>query len=74
MRDLERMRQELERQGKLSALKTLAETPEAAALRRQVRPEALREPEEMRSALSRLLQSPEGQALAKKIREAMEHG
>lgn len=74
MQDLERLRQELERQGKLSALKTLADTPEAAALQRQVSPERLKRPENMQAELKKLLQTPEGQALARRIREAMEHG
>ena len=74
MQDLERLQQQLERQGKLDALRTLADSPEAAALHGQVRPEQLKNPEAMKAALTQLLQSREGQALAKKIREAMDHG
>lgn len=74
MQDLERLQQQLERQGKLDALRTLADSPEAAALQGQVRPEQLKNPEAMKAALTQLLQSREGQALAKKIREAMDHG
>lgn len=74
MQDLERLQRELERQGKLEALKTLSATPEAAALQQKLDPTQLKDPEGIKNALAQLLQSREGQALAKKIRDAMDHG
>ena len=74
MQDLERLRQELQRQGKLDAVQSLAASPEAAALQGKVDPAALKDPEALKAALSQLLQSREGQALARRIQEAMEHG
>ena len=74
MQDLQKLREELERQGKLSALQTLSESPEARALRGQLPEDALSDPAKTRAALERLLQSREGQALARQIRDAMRHG
>ena len=74
MQDLERLRQELQRQGKLDAVQSLAASPEAAALQGRVSPADLKDPEKVRAALSQLLRSREGQALARRIREAMDHG
>ena len=74
MQDLERLRQELQRQGKLDAVQSLAASPEAAALQGRVSPADLNDPEKVKSALSQLLRTREGQALARRIQEAMEHG
>ena len=74
MQDIQRLQQELQRQGKLDAVRRLAASPEAAALQGKVDPAALKDPESLRAALSQLLQSREGQALARRIREAMDHG
>ena len=74
MQDLKRLQQELQRQGKLDAVRRLAASPEAAALQGRVSHEDLNDPEKVKNALSRLLKTREGQALARKIREAMEHG
>ncbi len=74
MQDLQKLREELERQGKLAALQTLSESPEARALRGQLPEDALSDPAQTRAALERLLQSREGQALARQIRDAMRHG
>ena len=74
MQDLERLQRELQRQGRLDAVRRLASSPEAAALQGKVDPAALKDPEALRAALSQLLQSREGQALARRIQEAMEHG
>lgn len=74
MQDLEQMRRELQRQGKLDALRALSQSPEAAALQQRITPEQMKDPETMKQALAALLQSREGQTLAKKIRDAMDHG
>jgi hypothetical protein len=74
MQDLDAVRAELARQGKLSALQSLSETPEAKALREALSPESLSDPEQRKAALERMLQSREGRALAQKIRDAMNHG
>ena len=74
MQDLERLQKELARQGKMDAVRSLAASPEAAALQQRLDPEQLKDPNGMKQALSALLQSREGQALAKKIRDAMDHG
>ena len=74
MQDLERLQQELERQGKLDAVRALAATPEAAALQGKVSPEALKDPAQLRRTLETLLRSREGQTLAKQIQDAMRHG
>ena len=74
MQDLKRLQQELQRQGKLDAVRRLAASPEATALQGRVSPADLKDPETMKAALTQLLRSREGQALAKKIREAMDHG
>ena len=74
MQDLEHLQRELQRQGKLDAVKQLAASPEAAALQGKVSGADLKDPEAVRAALSQLLNTREGQALARKIREAMDHG
>ncbi|MBQ3261693.1 MAG: hypothetical protein IJH52_00805 [Oscillospiraceae bacterium] len=74
MQDLERLQKELQRQGKLDAVRRLAASPEASALQGRVSGADLNDPEAVKAALSRLLQTREGQALARKIQEAMEHG
>ena len=74
MQDLDAVRAELARQGKLSALQSLSETPEARALRDKLPPETLSDPEQTKAALRRLLQSREGRSLAQKIRDAMNDG
>lgn len=74
MQDLEQMQRELERQGKLEAVRALASTPEAAALQGRVNPETLKDPEQLRQTLQQLLRSREGQTLAKRIQDAMNHG
>lgn len=74
MQDLERLQRELERQGKLDAVRALAATPEAAALQGRLDPAALKDPAQLRRALEGLLRSREGQALAKQIQDAMQHG
>lgn len=74
MQDLEQMRRELERQGKLDAVRSLANTPEAAALQGRLDPETLKDPERLRQSLEQLLRSREGKALAKRIQDAMRHG
>ena len=74
MQELERLQEELQRQGRLDAVKRLASSPEAAALQGRVSPGDLNDPEKMKAALSQLLRTREGQALARRIREAMEHG
>ena len=74
MQVFQRLQQELQRQGKLDAVRRLAASPEAAALQGRVNRADLNDPEAMKAALSELLRSREGQALARKIREAMEHG
>ena len=74
MQDLKRLQQELQRQGKLDAVRRLAASPEAAALQGRVSPKDLNDPEKVKAALSQLLNTREGQALARRIQEAMEHG
>jgi hypothetical protein len=74
MQDFQRLQQELQRQGKLDAVRRLAASPEAAALQGRVNRADLNDPEAMKAALSELLRSREGQALARRIREAMDHG
>ncbi len=74
MQDIQRLQQELQRQGKLDAVRRLAASPEAAALQGRVSPADLNDPEKMKNALSQLLRTREGQALARRIQEAMEHG
>ena len=74
MQDFQRLQEELQRQGKLDAVKRLASSPEAAALQGRVSPEHLNDPEALKNALSQLLRTREGQALARRIQEAMEHG
>ena len=74
MQDLKRLQQELQRQGKLDAVRRLAASPEAAALQGRVNRADLNDPEAVKAALSQLLRTREGQALARKIQEAMEHG
>jgi hypothetical protein len=74
MQDFQRLQQELQRQGKLDAVRRLAASPEAAALQGRVNRADLNDPEAMKAALSELLRSSEGQALARRIREAMDHG
>ena len=74
MQDIQRLQQELQRQGKLDAVRRLAASPEAAALQGRVSPADLNDPEKVKSALSQLLRTREGQALARRIREAMDHG
>ena len=74
MQELERLQEELQRQGRLDAVKRLASSPEAAALQGRVSEADLNDPEKMKNALSQLLRTREGQALAHKIQEAMEHG
>ena len=74
MQDLKRLQQELQRQGKLDAVRRLAASPEATALQGRVSHEDLNDPEKVKNALSRLLKTREGQALARRIQEAMEHG
>ena len=74
MQDFQRLQQELQRQGKLDAVRRIAASPEAAALQGRVNRADLNDPEAMKAALSELLRSREGQALARRIREAMDHG
>ncbi len=74
MQDFQRLQEELQRQGRLDAVKRLASSPEAAALQGRINPGDLDDPEKVKSALSQLLRTREGQALAHRIREAMEHG
>lgn len=74
MQDLERLQKELQRQGKLDAVKRLASSPEAAALQSRMDAADPSDPEAVKHALSQLLKTREGQALARKIQEAMEHG
>ena len=74
MQDLERLQRELQRQGRLDAVKQLAASPEAAALQGRVKGADLNDPDAVKAALSQLLNTREGQALARKIREAMDHG
>ena len=74
MQDLEQMQRELERRGKLDAVRALASTPEAAALQGRVNPEVMKDPEQLRRSLEQLLRSREGQALARQIQDAMRHG
>ena len=74
MQDFQRLQQELQRQGKLDAVRRLSASPEAAALQGKVDPAALKDPEALKAALSQLLRTREGQALARRIREAMDHG
>lgn len=74
MQDLRQLQKELERQGKLDAVRELSDTPEADALRQRLNAGDLKDPALARAALERLLKSSEGQALAQKIREAMDHG
>lgn len=74
MQDFQRLQQELQRQGKLDAVRRLAASPEAAALQGRVSQADLNDPEAVKAALSQLLRTREGQALARRIQEAMEHG
>lgn len=74
MEDLERLQRELQRQGKLDAVRALASSPEAAALQQKMDPSGLQDPEKLKQALTALLQTREGQTLAKKIQDAMDHG
>ena len=74
MQDLELLQQELQRQGKLDAVRRLAASPEAAALQGRVNRADLNDPEAVKAVLSQLLRTREGQALARRIQEAMEHG
>ena len=74
MQDIQRLQQELQRQGKLDAVRRLASSPEAAALQGRVSRADLNDPETVKNALSQLLRTREGQALAHRIQEAMEHG
>ncbi len=74
MQDLEQMQRELERQGRMDAVRALAATPEAAALQGRVDPSDLKDPERLRQSLEQLLRSREGQALARRIQDAMRHG
>ena len=74
MENLQQLQKELERQGKLDAVRELSDTPEAAALRQRLQAGDLKDPALTRAALERLLQSREGRALAQRIRDAMDHG
>ena len=74
MQDIQRLQQELQRQGKLDAVRRLAASPEAAALQGRAGQTDLNDPEKVKNALSQLLRTREGQALARRIQEAMEHG
>lgn len=74
MQDFQRLQQELQRQGKLDAVRRLAASPEAAVLQGRVSQADLNDPEAVKAALSQLLRTREGQALARRIQEAMEHG
>ncbi len=74
MQDLERLQRELQRQGRLDAVKQLASSPEAAALQGRIKGADPNDPDAVKAALSQLLNTREGQALARKIREAMDHG
>ena len=78
--DLMRMRQEMERSGKLQQAEKLAGSEDVAAAVQALDPEALaraknsKDPAVLKAVLEQLLSTDAGKRLAEKVKAAMEHG
>lgn len=72
MEDLSKLQQTLERQGKLDAVKALAESEDAAKLAAQLPKNG--DAEQMKAALQQLLNTETGRRLARQVKDAMGHG
>ena len=78
--DLMRMKQEMERSGKLQQVEKLAGSEDVAAAVQALDPETLsqakntRDPAVLKAVLEQLLSTDAGKRLAEKVKAAMEHG